>query len=60
VKLVDIKCLITALPTLCVSLNYLNGGTRKTKKDKFLVSQVVLPGHHGSDHVGSGGEIGGY
>ncbi len=53
-----IKCLITALPMLCVSLHYLNGRTRKTFKNKFLVSQVVLPGHHGSDHVG--GEVGGY
>jgi hypothetical protein len=53
----SIKCLITALLMLCVSLHYLNGGTGIHKKVNF-VCQVVLPGHHGSDHVGAGGEVG--
>jgi hypothetical protein len=32
----------------------------KDIENKFLVCQVVLPGHHSSDHVGAGGEVGGY
>jgi hypothetical protein len=44
---------------LCVSLRYLNGNQERHKK-LILVSQVVLPGHHGSNHVGAGGEVGGY
>ncbi len=31
----------------------------KDIKNKFLVCQVVLPWHHGSYHVGAGGEVGG-
>jgi hypothetical protein len=33
------------------------------KRDRYFLKfycQVVLPGHHGSDHVGARDEVGGY